>query len=75
MQVDDKDLRTAVHFMISIATIFEEMTRDLARNPSINVDWKIYKQKMLKYEPTYEGMLEDFLDCVFGEYSNRATNK
>ena len=61
--------------MISIATIFEEMVRDMTKNPTMGVNWKIYQDKIKKYEPTYEGMLEDFLDNVFGEFSNRATQQ
>ena len=39
----------------------------------MGVNWKIYQDRIKKYEPTYEGMLEDFLDNVFGEFSNRAS--
>ena len=35
----DKDLRTAVHFMITISTIFEEMTREISRNPSMGMNF------------------------------------
>ena len=73
VNVTDKDLRIALHFMISTATILEEMIRDMIKNPTMGVNWKIYQDKIKKYEPTYEGMLEDFLDNVFGEFSNRAS--
>lgn len=73
VNVTDKDLRVALHFMISTATILEEMIRDMIKNPTMGVNWKIYQDKIKKYEPTYEGMLEDFLDNVFGEFSNRAS--
>ena len=50
------------------------MTRDLKTNPSMNIDWKIYQDKMKKYEPTFQGMIDDFLDNIFGQYSNRASS-
>lgn len=37
--VNDEDIRTALYFMISIATIFEEMTRDMIEAPTLSVDW------------------------------------
>ena len=58
--VNDEDIRTALYFMISIATIFEEMTRDMIEAPTLSVDWQVYWDKVIKYAPTYEGMIEDF---------------
>ena len=40
--VTDKDLKTALHFMISIATILEEMTRDLIEYNGRNFGFQIY---------------------------------
>ena len=39
----------------------------------MNVDWMVYQRKIRKYEPTFDAMIEDFLDCVFGEYANRGS--
>ena len=33
----------------------------------------VYQRKIRKYEPTFDAMIEDFLDCVFGEYANRGS--
>lgn len=69
----DKDLHTALYFLISIASIFEEMTRDLIKNPGVGINFVTYSNKIRKYAPTYEGIMNDFYDEVFGEYSNRAS--
>lgn len=57
--------------MVSIATILEEMTRDFVDNPSAEVDYAHYKKIIRRYEPTFLAILEDFEDCVFGEFYNR----
>ena len=73
--VTDKDLKTALHFMISIATILEEMTRDLIEYNGRNFGFQIYQDKINRYKPTYNGMMEDFYDNIFGEYTNRITQE
>ena len=40
--ITDKDLNTGIRFMVSTATILEEMTRDIVENPSAEVDYKHY---------------------------------
>ena len=37
--ISDNDVREALHFMISTATILEEMTRDMMRRPSMGVNY------------------------------------
>ena len=69
----DKDLNVAINFLISIASIFEEMTRDLIKNPGMGINYTAYSNKIRKYAPTYEGIVNDFHDSIFGEFSNRAT--
>ena len=58
-------------FMITAATILEEMTRDMITNPLQQVDYKLYENKIQKYKPTLEGIFEDFEDSVFGVFYNR----
>ena len=67
----DKDLRKSMFFMITAATILEEMTRDMITNPLQQVDYKLYENKIQKYKPTLEGIFEDFEDSVFGVFYNR----
>ena len=67
----DKDLRKSMLFMITAATILEEMTRDMITNPLQQVDYKLYENKILKYKPTLKGIFEDFEDSVFGVPYNR----
>ena len=69
--ITDKDLKTALNFMISLATIVEEMTREIISNPYEKVNYKKYQRKIRKYQPTLEGMLEEFEDSVFGSQYNR----
>lgn len=71
IMVSDSDLTTALHFMISLATVLEEMTREMMRNPTLGINFHFYQLKIKKYRPTYDGMIEDFNDNVFGEYSNK----
>ena len=69
----DKDLRLALNFMITTATILEEMTRDMIKQPALGLNYQTYQNKIKRYEPTYNGMMEDFYDDIFGEYSNRSS--
>lgn len=69
--VTDKDLRTALRFMISIVTVFEEMTREMIRQPAMGVNFIIFQERILRYAPTIDGMMNDFLDEIFGETSHR----
>lgn len=39
----------------------------------MGVNWKIYQDRVRKFEPTYEGMIEEFLDNIFGSQSRRAS--
>ena len=71
VSVTDKDLRTALNFMFGIVTILEEMTREMIRQPAMGMNFNIYQERILKYGPTYDGMIEDFNDEVFGEYVSR----
>lgn len=42
LSVSDRDLRTAFHFMISLATVLEEMTREIVRNPTLGINFHFY---------------------------------
>ena len=69
--ITDKDLVTAMRFMILTATIIEQMTRDLIETPGEKVNYQIYEKKIAKYAPTFDGMMEDFENSVFGVFYNR----
>ena len=69
--VTDGDLRTALFFLITTATILEEMVRDMMKNPAMGMNYKVYQDKIKRYAPTYEGMISEFQDVIFGEYANR----
>ena len=71
VSVEDKDLKIAFHFMVSIVSILEEMTRDMIRQPAMGMNFSIFQERILKYAPTFDGMVEDFNDEIFGEYANR----
>ena len=71
ISVGDADLKTALHFMISTVTILEEMIIEMTQHPTLGVNYSLYKQKIEQYEPTYNGMMDDFYDNIFGEYTNR----
>lgn len=71
--VRDPDLRTALFFLISCATVLEEMTRDLENGQ--DVDYEKYERKLERYKPTFDGMMNDFLDDLFGEYCNSISGK
>ena len=62
-----------LHFMMSMSTILEEITRDMSKNATMGINWKFYQDRVKKIEPTYEGMIEDFFVNVFGEFSERAS--
>ena len=57
--------------MISIVTVLEEMTREIIRQPAMGLNFSIYQERIQKYSPTYDGMMDDFFDHVFGEYNNK----
>ena len=71
MIITDKDVEAALRFLILVATILEEMTRDIVANPNAKVDYKKYQKKVKKYEPTMDAMLDDFQDNMFGTHYNR----
>ena len=75
ISVTDKDLKMALTFLINISTIFEEMTREMMKQPQMGMNYEIYQQKIRRYKPTYDGMLEDFYDSNFGEYNNRSSRE
>lgn len=58
-------------FLITAATILEQMIRKLIKNPSFQIDYSAYQKKIEKYEPTLDGLLEDFENTVFGVHYNR----
>ena len=75
MTLTDKDLKTALFFMVSIATILEEMTQEMMRQPTMGMNFRDYQLKIKKYKPTYDGMMDDFYDTVFGEFANRISHE
>jgi len=70
--MDDKDLRRAIYFMISLATVIEEMTQDLIKGSEMHIDYEKYEKKIARHETTYDNLFENFVDDVFGEFANRA---
>ena len=75
INLNDKDLKVAFHFMISTATMFEEMVRDIAKQPMMGLKSQLYQDRIKKYAPTYDGMTEDFYDSVFGEFALKCTRE
>lgn len=71
VKITDKDLKSAMYFMITAATIVEGMIRDLVESPRLKVDYSHYEKLVAKYRPTFQGMQEDFEDTVFGTHYNR----
>lgn len=47
------------------------MTRDLIETPGEKVNYQFYEKKIAKYAPTFDGMMEDFENSVFGVFYNR----
>lgn len=75
IQFSNKDLRKSFLFMVNTATIFEELTRDLIEAPTAPLDAKAYEFRIRKYKPTFDGMVDQFLDSVFGEAHNRRSRE
>ena len=71
VSITDKDLETALRFLVTMATILEEMTRDMKANPAAEVDYNYYARKIKRYEPTYQAMMDDFENTIFGYFYNR----
>lgn len=66
ISITDKDLSTGIRFLVSTATIIEEMTRDFVSNPAAEVNYAHYQKNIKRYEPTFMAILEDFEDSIFG---------
>ena len=66
----DRDLKAALRFMITIATILEEMIRDFIEFPDRKVNYEKYQKRIKKYRPTFDGIMTDFEDSVFGIFYN-----
>ena len=54
--------------MISMATILDEIISEMSDNLTMGVNWKVYQDKIKKFDPTYLGMMDDFCDNVIGQY-------
>ena len=52
VMLSDKDLRKSMYFMITLATILEQMTREIIEDPHSEVDYSTYQHKIEKYQPT-----------------------
>ena len=71
ISIADKDLKTAFLFMISLATVIEQMVREYISNPEMKINYKIYQDKIKKYKPTLDAMLDEFEESIFGIHFNR----
>lgn len=69
--ITDTDLKEALRFMISTATILEEMERDFIEHPSRTVKYEKYERRIRKYKPTFDGIMLDFEESIFGLFYNR----
>ena len=49
ISLQDKDLRTALNFMVTISTVIEEMTQDLVRSHDVHVDYSRYMKKVERH--------------------------
>ena len=58
-------------FMITAATILEQMTIEIIENPTQKINYNAYQHKINKYKPTLKGIFERFEDDVFGTHYNR----
>lgn len=53
VKITDKDLKSAMYFMITAATIVEGMIRDLVESPRLKVNFSHYEKLVAKYRPTF----------------------
>ena len=68
--ITNSDLKAALRFMISSSTILEEMERDFAAFPNRKVKYEKYQKRIRKYRPTFDGIMTDFEDDIFGNHVN-----
>lgn len=76
--VYDKDIKMAVFFLTSLATILESAQIQLAKSGATQYEPMIdttFKLLMHKYEKTFDLVSEDFNNSMFGLYSNSVTRK
>jgi len=73
ISLKDKDLRTALNFLVTISTVIEEMTQDMLKSSNINVDYSKYLKKVERHSEIYDEIYEDFRDHLFGEFANKST--
>ena len=68
----DKDLQRALHFLISLSTVLEEMTQDMERSATLQdeiiVSYEKYAAKIERHAGAYEIVYQAFTDEVFGNY-------
>mgnify|MGYP001060123789 CR=1 FL=1 len=69
--ITDTDLKDALRFMISTATILEEMERDFIEYPNRTIKYEKYQKRIRKYKPTFDGIMDDFEESIFGVFYNR----
>ena len=70
--VFDKDIKMAVFFLTSLATVLESAQIDLAKQGQSdeNFDDQKYKEQLDKHEQVFDMVSEDFNNSMFGQYSN-----
>ena len=67
----DKDLHMSMLFLVTAATILEQMIYDIIQNPRETVVYENYQLKIDNYQPTLKRIFKDFDQAVFGELYNR----
>ena len=67
----NKDIKTAIFFMISMSTVIEEMTTDLIQSKEMEVNYEKYEDKIHNHKIIYESIYNSFCDSVFGEFANK----
>ena len=67
----DKDLHMSMLFLITAATILEQMICDIVQNPRETVVYENYQLKIDNYKPTLKRIYKDFDQAVFGQLYNR----
>ena len=64
----DRDIRMAIFFLTNLATILEYMQHRIT--PTSIIDVEYYKTKMNNYEVVFDAVIEDFINSMFGQFSN-----
>ena len=77
--IKDKDIKQAVYFLTSMATILQQMQNEMIMEETPKTkdefDYKVWEEKIREYKMAFKQVYAEFNQDIFGDYANSCSQE